>query len=75
MSNHGKFTPNKNTKFIFVSGGVLSGLGKGITAASLGLLLKNRGYSVTNIKCENNIKSIAISLNPIIKIRIMTFNK
>ena len=36
-----------NTKYIFVTGGVVSGLGKGITAASLGRLLKNRGYKVT----------------------------
>ena len=35
-----------NTKYIFVTGGVVSGLGKGITAASLGRLLKNRGYKV-----------------------------
>ncbi|NCO12671.1 MAG: CTP synthase [Candidatus Pacebacteria bacterium CG_4_10_14_3_um_filter_34_15] len=65
MSNHGKFTPNKNTKFIFVSGGVLSGLGKGITAASLGLLLKNRGYSITNIKCENYLNIDSGNINPI----------
>ena len=36
-----------NTKYVFVTGGVVSGLGKGITAASLGRLLKNRGYKVT----------------------------
>ena len=36
-----------NTKYIFVTGGVVSGLGKGITSASLGRLLKNRGYKVT----------------------------
>lgn len=36
----------KNTKFIFVTGGVLSGLGKGVSAASLGRLLKSRGYKV-----------------------------
>ena len=36
-----------NTKYIFITGGVVSGLGKGITAASLGRLLKNRGYKVT----------------------------
>ena len=35
-----------NTKYVFVTGGVVSGLGKGITAASLGRLLKNRGYKV-----------------------------
>ena len=34
------------TKFIFVTGGVVSGIGKGITAASIGRMLKNRGYSV-----------------------------
>lgn len=34
-------------KYIFVTGGVVSGLGKGITAASLGRLLKARGYKVT----------------------------
>ena len=34
-------------KYIFVTGGVVSGLGKGITAASLGRLLKMRGYKVT----------------------------
>ena len=34
---------SKNTKYVFVTGGVVSSLGKGITAASLGRLLKNRG--------------------------------
>ena len=36
------------TKYIFVTGGVVSGLGKGITAASLGRLLKCRGYKVAS---------------------------
>ena len=36
-----------NTKYIFVTGGVVSGLGKGITAASLGRLLKNRGLKIS----------------------------
>ena len=36
-----------NTKYVFVTGGVVSGLGKGITAASLGRLLKNRGLKVS----------------------------
>ena len=65
MSIHGKIIPNNNTKYIFVSGGVLSGLEKGITAASLGLLLKNRGYSVTNIKCENYLNIDSGNINPI----------
>lgn len=41
-----------STKYIFVTGGVVSGLGKGITAASLGRLLKARGYSVTMQKFD-----------------------
>ena len=68
MSIHGKKQTNQssqNTKYVFVSGGVLSGLGKGITAASLGLLLKNRGYSVTNIKCENYLNIDSGNINPI----------
>ena len=40
----------KQTKFIFVTGGVVSGLGKGITAASLGRLLKCRGLKVASQK-------------------------
>ncbi|WP_256089657.1 FIVAR domain-containing protein, partial [Staphylococcus aureus] len=48
------------TKFIFVTGGVLSSLGKGITASSLGRLLKDRGLNVTIQKyldAEPNKKS------------------
>ena len=41
---------NKRTKYIFVTGGVVSALGKGITAASLGRLLKNRGLKCINTK-------------------------
>ncbi len=41
-----------NKKYIFVTGGVVSGLGKGICAASLGRLLKNRGYKVTMQKFD-----------------------
>ena len=39
-------------KYVFVTGGVVSGLGKGITAASLGRLLKSRGFSVTMQKFD-----------------------
>ncbi len=52
-------------KYIFVSGGVLSGLGKGVTAASLGVTLKARGYKVTNIKCENYLNIDSGNINPI----------
>lgn len=40
------------TKYVFVTGGVVSGLGKGITAASLGRLLKARGLKVTAQKLD-----------------------
>lgn len=52
-------------KFIFVSGGVLSGLGKGITAAALGLLLKSRGIKVTLMKCDMYLNIDAGTMNPI----------
>src|SRR3989344_9148012 len=53
------------TKFIFVSGGVLFGLGKRITAASLALLLKSHGYKVTPGKSENYLNLDAGLINPI----------
>src|SRR3989339_578247 len=56
---------NKSTKYIFVSGGVLSGLGKGVVASSLGFLLQNRGYNVGAIKCENYINIDSGTINPI----------
>lgn len=43
---------DKDTKYVFITGGVVSGLGKGITAASLGRLLKERGYRVANQKLD-----------------------
>ncbi len=64
MLLHGK-SPQTKTKYIFVSGGVLSGLGKGITAASLGVLLKARGLKVTNLKCENYLNLDSGNINPI----------
>ncbi len=54
----------KATKFIFVSGGVLSGLGKGITAASIGKLLKARGLRVNLQKCDPYLNVDAGTLNP-----------
>lgn len=53
-----------NTKYIFVTGGVVSGLGKGITAASLGRLLKNRGYRVTIQKFDPYINIDPGTMNP-----------
>ncbi len=51
--------------FIFVSGGVISGLGKGVTTASIALLLQSRGYRVTIVKCENYLNIDAGLINPI----------
>src|SRR4051812_36352685 len=52
------------TKYIFVTGGVVSSLGKGITAASLGRLLKNRGVSVTIQKFDPYINVDPGTMSP-----------
>ena len=52
------------TKYIFVTGGVVSGLGKGITAASLGRLLKARGYKVAAQKMDPYINVDAGTMSP-----------
>lgn len=52
------------TKYIFVTGGVLSGLGKGITAASIGNVLKARGIKVNIQKCDPYLNVDAGTLNP-----------
>ena len=52
-------------KYVFVTGGVVSGLGKGITAASLGRLLKARGYKVTMQKFDPYINIDQGTMNPI----------
>ena len=53
------------TKFVFVTGGVVSGLGKGITASSLALLLKSRGYKVFMQKFDPYINVDPGTMNPI----------
>ena len=53
-----------NTKYVFVTGGVVSGLGKGLTAASLGRLLKNRGYKVVNQKFDPYINVDPGTMSP-----------
>lgn len=49
---------------MFVSGGVLSSLGKGVTTASIATLLKTHGYQVTIVKCENYLNQDAGMINP-----------
>lgn len=52
------------TKYIFVTGGVVSGIGKGITAASMGKILSARGLNVTMQKCDPYLNMDAGTLNP-----------
>lgn len=54
----------QNTKYIFIVGGVISGVGKGITASSIGLILKNRGLKVTALKIDPYINIDAGTMNP-----------
>lgn len=54
----------ENTKYIFVVGGVISGVGKGITSSSIGLILKNRGLRVTALKADPYINVDAGTMNP-----------
>ena len=52
------------TKYIFVTGGVLSGLGKGTIAASIGFLIKNSGYNVTIVKIDPYLNIDAGTMSP-----------
>lgn len=52
-------------KFIFVVGGVLSGVGKGVTSASIGAILKSKGFSVTALKIDPYVNVDAGTMNPI----------
>jgi CTP synthase len=53
------------TKYIFVAGGVMSGIGKGIATASIGRILKSKGFKVTAIKIDPYINVDAGTMNPI----------
>ena len=53
------------SKFIFVSGGVISGIGKGITAASIGFILKSYGLKVSMMKADPYINLDAGTMNPL----------
>ncbi len=54
----------KNRKYIFVVGGVMSGVGKGITTSSVGAILKARGFNVTALKIDPYINVDAGTMNP-----------
>ena len=66
MSYHIKARKAKklNTKFIFISGGVISSVGKGITASSLAALLQSRGYVVAPVKCDMYLNVDAGTIRP-----------
>lgn len=53
-----------NTKFIFVSGGVISSVGKGVTTSSLAMLLESRGYVVAPVKCDPYLNVDAGTIRP-----------
>lgn len=53
-----------NTKFIFVSGGVISGVGKGVTASTISTLLQSRGYVVAPVKCDAYLNVDAGTIRP-----------
>src|SRR3989338_3388423 len=55
----------QKTKYIFVVGGVMSGIGKGITTASIGRVLKDYGYSVTALKIDPYLNVDAGTMNPV----------
>ena len=52
-------------KYIFISGGVISGIGKGITSASIAYLLQSSGYKIAPIKFEGYLNIDAGTINPI----------
>lgn len=54
------------TKYIFVTGGVVSGVGKGVTTASIAKILQSKGYSVTAVKIDPYINVDAGTMNPIV---------
>lgn len=56
---------NKSVKFIFVVGGVMSGVGKGITCASIGRILQSKGFNVSAIKVDPYVNVDAGTMNPI----------
>jgi len=56
---------NQNTKYIFITGGVLSSLGKGISAASISTLLKNVGFKVSILKADPYINVDPGTMSPL----------
>lgn len=64
MAASRKTSRKKNRKYIFVVGGVMSGVGKGVSTSSIGLILKAKGFSVTALKIDPYINVDAGTMNP-----------
>ncbi len=60
-----KENKKSNTKFIFVVGGVMSGVGKGVTTASIGRILQSKGFNVSAMKVDPYINVDAGTMNPV----------
>ncbi|NIA18437.1 MAG: CTP synthase [Actinobacteria bacterium] len=65
MKTKSKKPKKQSTKYIFVVGGVMSGVGKGIATASMGRILQSKGYSVSAVKVDPYINVDAGTMNPI----------
>jgi CTP synthase len=65
MKNQKKEKKKKNTKYIFVVGGVMSGVGKGVTTASIATILQSKGFNVSAIKMDPYINVDAGTMNPV----------
>ena len=61
----------RTTKFIFITGGVLSSLGKGLSAASIGTLLESRGLKITIQKLDPYINVDPGTMNPFNMVRFL----
>ena len=64
MTTKKKTGIKRRRKYIFVVGGVMSGVGKGITASSIGVILQDRGFKVTSIKIDPYVNVDAGTMNP-----------
>ena len=65
MAVKNKTNKKEPTKYIFVVGGVMSGVGKGVTVASIGRILQSRGYNVSAIKIDPYVNVDAGTMNPV----------
>src|SRR5262249_40391825 len=64
MRSRGESVRGKRSKYIFVTGGVVSSLGKGLSSASLGALLENRGLKITHLKLDPYINVDPGTMSP-----------